>query len=62
MTMLDFCPNCNEETLHESVVGDAYFKYGIQCLKCEVVFQAVDPNEPVQLEFDFEVDINAINE
>lgn len=45
--MLDFCPYCDEDTLHVLVHdGNA-----IECTKCHTIWEA-KPDE-VQLEFDF---------
>jgi transcription elongation factor Elf1 len=63
MIKVDYCPNCNENTLHRVIEDDEIFEYAMQCLICDVVFQCNPPTkEPVQLKFDFEVDINAKHE
>jgi len=42
------CAKCNTVTPHEEVYDDPYFEYGLWCKVCDMVWEAVLPNDEVK--------------
>lgn len=38
--VISYCCNCKEDTVHERITDDEYFKYGLLCVKCMIVWEA----------------------